>query len=398
MKYKISEITPIVGAHDCDLEKDCASEQLLTDSRSLSCPETVLEVDINAILHNYNVFRSKLRPETKLICMVKADGYGMGAGEIGRVLQKHQCDYLAVAITDEGRALRREGISMPVIVLNPEISDFNHLFENRLEPEVFSFRILDALIKETERHGITSYPVHIKIDTGMHRLGFQLEEIPELCRRLKSQGGLYVHSVFSHLAGSDSDKHDSFTVNQIEKFVKAVEMMEKELGRPLRKHILNSAGIERFTKYQFDGVRLGIGLYGISADDDADIKPVCTLKTSVLQIRNVPTGDSIGYGRRYVVNRDSRIAVVRIGYADGLDRGLSNGAGVFLIRGKRCPVVGNICMDICMADVTDTDAQEGDEVIVFGKELDVREMAGKLDTIPYEIFTSVSPRVKRIYI
>ncbi|MDR0844000.1 MAG: bifunctional UDP-N-acetylmuramoyl-tripeptide:D-alanyl-D-alanine ligase/alanine racemase [Tannerella sp.] len=360
--------------------------------------ETILEVNLDAIIHNYNYFRAKLRPDTKIVCMIKAFGYGVGSYELAKTLQEHRCDYLAVAVADEGEELRKEGISIPIMVMNPEFSSFNKLFEYQLEPEVYSFRLLDALVKETERCGITSFPIHIKIDTGMHRLGFQEKDIPELCERLRNQGGLPVRSVFSHLVGADSAEHDDFTREQIRKFTEAAETLEQGLGHPVLKHILNSAGIERFTEYQFDMVRPGIALYGVSAIDELkDLQTVSSLKTTILEIQDVPAGDSVGYGRKSFVERDSRIAVIPIGYADGLNRLLSNGVGEVVVRGKRCPVIGNICMDICMIDVTDVDAQEGDVVTVFGNELPVNEIARKLNTIPYEILTSVSPRVKRIY-
>lgn len=360
--------------------------------------ETVLEVNLDAVIHNYNYFRSKLNPETQIICMVKAFGYGAGSQELAKTLQDHRCDCLAVAVADEGEELRKGGISIPIIVMNPEFSSFNNLFEYRLEPEVYSFRLLKALIKETERRGITSFPIHIKIDTGMHRLGFQPNDVPEICQQLKNQEGLLVRSVFSHLAGSDSMEHDHFTLQQINTFTAAAHTLEKGLGYPVSRHILNSAGIERFTPYQFDMVRLGIALYGIGTQDNSkNLQSVSSLRTTILQIQNISAGDSIGYGRKSFVSRDSRIAVLPIGYADGLDRHLSNGIGEVFVNGKRCPVIGNICMDLCMIDVTDTEAQEGDIVEIFGNAIPVNEIAEKLDTIPYEILTSVSPRVKRIY-
>jgi alanine racemase len=360
--------------------------------------ETILEVNLDAIVHNYNYFRSILRPETKIVCMVKAFGYGVGSYELAKTLQERRGDYLAVAVADEGAELRKEGIFIPIIVMNPEFGSFNTLFEYRLEPEVYSFKLLDALVKEAERRGILSYPVHVKVDTGMYRLGFRPEDLPEVCRRLKNQNALYVRSVFSHLAGSDSAGHDEFTLQQIHTFASVAETVDKELEYPVIKHILNSAGIERFTEYQFDMVRLGIALYGISALADSEtLQPVCTLKTAILQIQEAPAGSSVGYGRNSYVRRPSRIAVIPIGYADGLDRRLGNGLGEVIIRGRRCPFVGNLCMDISMVDVTDTDAREGDEVTIFGNELPVGEIARKLDTIPYEILTSISPRVKRIY-
>jgi len=360
--------------------------------------ETILEVNLDAIIHNYNYFRSKLLPGTKIVCVVKAFGYGAGSYELAKTLQDHCCDYLAVAVADEGEELRKEGISIPVMVMNPEFSSFNKLFEYRLEPEVYNFLLLDALIKETGRRGITDFPVHIKIDTGMHRLGFQPEEIPELCSRLKRQTGLHVLSVFSHPAGSDSPEHDEFTIKQVQLFTAAADALEKGLGYPAIRHFLNSAGIERFPACQFDMVRLGIALHGIgTADDSTNLQPVSTLKTTILQIQHVAAGESIGYGRMSYVARDSRIAILPIGYADGLSRRLSNGAGHVIINGKRCPIVGNICMDTCMVDVTATDAREGDKAIIFGKELPVTELAQQSGAIPYEILTSVSPRVKRIY-
>ncbi len=359
--------------------------------------ETILEVNLSAIVHNFNVYRSKLKPETKMVCMVKASGYGVGSYELAKTLQEHHCDYLAVAVADEGAALRKEGITIPIIVMNPEFSSFNTLFEYNLEPEVYSFRLLNAMIRETERRGIIAYPVHVKIDTGMHRLGFQPDEVIALCERLKAQSGVRVRSVFSHLVGSDSYVFDDFTHEQIEKFQHAAAALEEGLEHKVIKHILNTGGIERFTEYQMDMVRLGIGLYGVSASGMAGLQTVSTLKTTILQIQHVPAGDSIGYSRRSYVNRDSRIAIIPIGYADGLDRHFSNGHGEVVVRGKRCPIIGNICMDACMVDVTDCDAEEGDSVIVFGKELPVEELSDRLKTIPYEILTSVSPRVKRIY-
>ena len=359
--------------------------------------ETILEVNLSAIVHNFNVYRSKLKPETKMVCMVKASGYGVGSYELAKTLQEHHCDYLAVAVADEGAALRKEGITIPIIVMNPEFSSFNTLFEYNLEPEVYSFRLLNAMIRETERRGIIAYPVHVKIDTGMHRLGFQPEEVVALCERLKTQSGVRVRSVFSHLVGSDSYVFDDFTHEQIEKFQHAAAALEEGLEHKVIKHILNTGGIERFTEYQMDMVRLGIGLYGVSASGMAGLQTVSTLKTTILQIQHVPAGDSIGYSRRSYVDRDSRISIIPIGYADGLDRHFSNGHGEVVVRGKRCPIIGNICMDACMVDVTDCDAEEGDSVIVFGKELPVEELSDRLKTIPYEILTSVSPRVKRIY-
>lgn len=360
--------------------------------------ETILEVNLDAIVHNFNYYRSKLNPETKMMCMVKAFGYGAGSYELAKTLQEHRCDYLAVAVADEGAELRKEGISIPIVVMNPELSSLNALFENHLEPEIYSFRMLDAFIKETERRGITSYPIHIKIDTGMHRLGFIPGDVPQLCERIQQQSGVSVRSVFSHLAGSDSFVFDDFTKQQFEIFDNVTETMEKTLDYKIIKHILNSAGIERFPEHQKDMVRLGIGLYGVSASGQKGLRNVSTLRTIILQIQNIAAGDTIGYSRKGIVNRDSRIAIIPIGYADGLDRHFSCGVGEVLIKGKRCPIIGNICMDTCLIDVTDiSDVEEGDSVIIFGENLPVAELSDKLKTIPYEIFTSISPRVKRVY-
>ena len=359
--------------------------------------ETTLEVNLDAIVHNFNFYRSRLNPETKMVCMVKASAYGAGSYELAKTLQEHRCDYLAVAVADEGEELRKAGITIPIMVMNPEFGSFNVLFENNLEPEVYSFRLLDAIIRETERRGITSYPIHIKVDTGMHRLGFQPGDMPAVCERLRQQSGVVARSVFSHLAGSDSSIFDDFTMEQIGKFQMAAKTLEEGLEYKVIKHILNTAGIERFPQYQMDMVRLGIGLYGVSASGLRGLRNVSTLKTTILQIQDVPKGDSIGYGRRSYVDRDSRIAIIPIGYADGLDRHFSNREGIVLINGQRCPIIGNICMDACMVDVTDIEAHEGDTVVIFGEGLEVNELSDRLHTIPYEILTSVSPRVKRVY-
>ncbi len=360
--------------------------------------ETVLEVDLDALVHNFNFYKSRISPQTKLICMVKANGYGAGALEIAKTLQYHRCAYFAVAVAEEGIELRKEGISTPIIVLNPEVNGFEELFSKDLEPEVYNFRILDAFIREAERRGITNYPIHLKIDTGMHRLGFLPAQIPELLERLKSQKGLKVKSVFSHLAASESWMFDSFTQEQIDIIDVAHREIGEKLGYPVWKHILNSAGIERFINAQWDMVRLGIGLYGVSASGLNGLKNVSTLKTTILQIQEIPNHETVGYGRKEALNRDAKIATIRIGYADGLDRKSGNRKGKVWINGKYAPIVGNVCMDLCMIDITGIDAKEGDSVIVFGENLPVLEVAESIDTIPYEILTSISPRVKRIYV
>ncbi|MDO5665220.1 MAG: bifunctional UDP-N-acetylmuramoyl-tripeptide:D-alanyl-D-alanine ligase/alanine racemase [Bacteroidia bacterium] len=360
--------------------------------------ETILEIDLDALVHNFNFYKSKISAQTKLICMVKANGYGTGAVEIAKTLQYHRCEYFAVAVAEEGVELRKEGISTPIIVLNPEVNGFEELFSRDLEPEVYNFKILEAFIHEAERRGITNYPIHVKIDTGMHRLGFLPSQLPELIDRLKLQKGLKVKSVFSHLAASESWTFDDFTQKQIDILDTVHKEIEKKIGYPVWKHILNSAGIERFPSAQWDMVRLGIGLYGVSASGLDGLKNVFTLKTTILQIKEIPNHETVGYGRKEALNRDARIATIRIGYADGLDRKFGNRKGEILINGKFAPIVGNVCMDLCMVDVTDIDAKEGDTVVIFGENLSVIKLAENIDTIPYEILTSVSSRVKRVYV
>jgi alanine racemase len=369
----------------------------ISDRLEKKVHETILEVNLDAIVHNFNYYRSLLNPDTKIIAMLKAFGYGVGAVEPAKTLQEYRCDYLAVAVADEGAELRKEGVSIPIIVMNPEPGSFNLLLDNLLEPEIYSFRLLERMIKETGRRGVTSYPIHIKIDTGMHRLGFQPADMVELCRMIRRQSGVTVCSVFTHLAGSDSPGFDAFSEQQAATFSRAAATLERGLERTLLKHILNSAGIERFPQHRMDMVRLGIGLYGVSSTAAGELQNVATLKTTILQTRDVPAGDSIGYSRKSYVARDSRIAVIPIGYADGLDRRLGNGVGEVWINNRLCPTIGNICMDTTMIDVTGTDAREGDPVVIFGSEYPITRLSEKLDTIPYEILTSISPRVKRIY-
>lgn len=360
--------------------------------------ETVLEVDLDAVVHNFNFYKSKVGHQQKLVCMVKANGYGAGAVEIAKTLQYHRCDYLAVAVAEEGIMLRKEGVSLPVIVLNPEVNGFEELFSNDLEPEVYNFRILEAFIKEADRRGITNYPVHVKIDTGMHRLGFMPEQMPELIQTLRAQKGLKVRSVFSHLAASESWLFDEFTHQQMETFRQVAAEIESALQYSVYKHILNSAGMERFPGNYWDMSRLGIGLYGVSASGLSGLKNVCTLRTTILQIKQVSSQETIGYGRKEKLERDARIATIRFGYADGLDRQFGNRKGRVLVNGKYAPIVGNVCMDLCMVDVTDIPAKEGDTVVLFGEGLSVVDLANSIGTIPYEILTSISPRVKRVYI
>ncbi|MDD3728569.1 MAG: bifunctional UDP-N-acetylmuramoyl-tripeptide:D-alanyl-D-alanine ligase/alanine racemase [Dysgonamonadaceae bacterium] len=360
--------------------------------------ETVLEVDLDALVHNFNFYKTKVAPNVKLISMVKANGYGAGATEIAKTLQYHRCRYLAVAIASEGVSLREDGITMPIIVLNSETNGFEELYDANLEPEVYNFRILKAFIKEAERRGVTDYPIHLKLDTGMHRLGFVRDEIPELIDILRKQKSLQVVSTFSHLAASESWVFDDFTEKQIDIFEEMSSQIERQLGCEISRHILNSAGIERFPDSQFDMVRLGIGLYGISASGINGLRNVCTLKTTILQIKTIKSNETVGYGRKEKLDRDARIATIRIGYADGLSRQFGNRKGKVLVNGEYAPIIGDVCMDLCMIDVTDIKADEGDSVIIFGENLSVVDLAESIQTIPYEILTAVSPRVKRIYI
>lgn len=360
--------------------------------------QTILEINLSALRDNLNRYRNNLPAGTKTVCMVKASAYGAGALEVGRTLQESKVDYLAVAVADEGAELRRDGITTGIIVMNPEPSSFRTLFSNKLEPEVYSFSMLRMLVQAAGREGITDYPVHIKIDTGMHRLGFLPHEVPQLIEELKHQDALTPRSVFSHFVGSDSDAFDSFSALQVQRFNLAADELQAAFSHHILRHICNSAGAERFPHVSFDMVRLGIGLYGISPiAEDATLHPISTLKTIILQIHDIPAGETVGYSRKGVLTRQSRIAALPIGYADGLNRKLGNGKGYCIIGGKPAPYVGNICMDVCMVDVTDIDCKEGDEVEIFGLNLPVTKVAQWLDTIPYEVLTSVSTRIKRVY-
>lgn len=379
----------------------------ITDALVQKVHETILEVNLSAVAQNLNYYRSFMRPETKMICMVKASAYGAGAVEIARTLQDHRVDYLAVAVADEGVELRRAGITANIMVMNPEMSSFHTLFEYHLEPEVYSFRLLDALSHTARREGITNFPIHIKLDTGMHRLGFDPKrEISELIQRLRSQKALIPRSVFSHFVGSDSDDFDNFSRQQWELFCGAADELQAAFSNHILRHICNSAGIEHFPERHCDMVRLGLGLYGVDPRGNKPdgenagnqrLVPISTLKTTILQIHEVPANETVGYSRKGHLTRDSRIAALPIGYADGLDRHLGRGNGYCLVNGQKAPYVGNICMDVCMIDVTDIPCQEGDTAVIFGPDLPPTVLADIIDTIPYEILTGVSPRVKRIY-
>ena len=370
----------------------------ITDRLEKKVHETILEVNLSAIVQNLNYYRSFMKPETKMVCMVKADAYGAGAVEVAKTLQDHNVDYLAVAVADEGVTLREKGITQGIMVMNPEMRSFSALFQYNLEPEIYSFRLLDALIYAAEHEGITNFPVHIKLDTGMHRLGFDPEkDIPQLIERLKRQTALIPRSVFSHFVGSDSDDFDDFSAKQYELFLKGSKQLQEAFPHPILRHICNSAAIEHFPDRHLEMVRLGLGLYGINSRNNQTIHNVSTLRTTILQIHDVKAGESVGYSRRTVLERDSRIASLPIGYADGLNRLLGNRKGYCLVNGQKADYVGNICMDVCMIDVTDIPCQEGDLATIFGDQLSPAELASRCGTIPYEILTGIAPRVKRIF-
>ena len=360
--------------------------------------ETTLEVNLSAVVNNLNYYRSFLNPETKMVCMVKADAYGAGAIEVAKTLQEHRVDYLAVAVADEGVTLRRAGITANIMVMNPEMTAFKTMFDYDLEPEVYSFRLLDALVKAARKEGITGWPVHIKLDTGMRRLGFDPEQdMDELIDRLKHQQAVIPRSVFSHFVGSDSDAFDEFSARQFQLFDEASQKLQSAFSHKILRHMDNSAGIEHFPNRQMDMCRLGLGLYGVNPRNNEMISTVSTLKTTILQLRHVKAGESVGYSRRTILDRDSVIGAIPIGYADGLNRLLGNRHGYCLVNGQKAEYVGNICMDVAMIDVTDIDCQEGDQVEIFGNNLPVTVLSDTIDTIPYEVLTGVSNRVKRIF-
>ena len=373
------------------------SEEVIAERILHQTHETILEVNLTALVDNVRYFRSLIPSTTRLTCMVKAFAYGAGSVEVSKALQQSKLvDYLAVAVADEGVELRKAGITLPIIIMDPEVAALDLIIENNLQPNIYSFQVLDDIIHAAETKGLESLPVHIKIDSGMHRLGFFLEDMPALIARLQGQKAVRVASVFSHLAGSDETEFDDFTHEQACYFSECAEQLSVALDYPIIKHICNTAGIERFPEYHFDMCRLGIGLYGLSFAG-ANLHNVCTLKTTILSVKMVGAGSTVGYGRHTQLTEPRQIAVIPIGYADGFDRRFSNYGGEVLVRGKRCPVVGNVCMDQAMIDITGTDAQVGDYAIVFGDNLPIEELADKLQTIPYEVLTSISRRVQRVY-
>lgn len=386
-----NELVLIKGARKFQFDR-------ITERLELKVHETILEVNLQAIADNLDRYRSMLKPENKIVCMVKASAYGSGAIEVSKTLQDRQVDYLAVAVADEGWELRKAGINTNIIVMNPERTSFNILFDQKLEPEIYGFHLLEELIRAAEHNGVTNFPIHIEIDTGMHRLGFAPSDMSELIKRLQKQSALIPCSVFSHFVGSDSDKFDEFSKNQMEQFNMAADALQEAFKHHIIRHVCNSSGIERFPQYHYDMVRLGLGLYGINPIDNKPLENVLTLKSTILQIRDVDVNETVGYSRKSVLARKSRIASIPIGYADGLNRHLGNGNAYCIVNGMKAEYVGNICMDVSMIDVTDIDCKEGDSVEIFGKNLPVHILSDILDTIPYEIISTISTiRVKRVF-
>ncbi len=398
----IQQLSTLNFDHETILIKGSRSFEFerISQALTLKAHETVMEISLNALLNNLNYYKSKLKPGVKVMAMVKAFSYGSGTFEVANMLQYNKVDYLTVAYIDEGVALRLAGINLPVMVLNPEVSAFDMLVEYKLEPEIFSFNLLDEFVKYSQLRNLSNYPVHLKIDTGMRRLGFEDFEIETLCDMLEENRYIKVQSVFSHLAASDAKEHDDFTKSQITSFEKAYKNIEDALGYKVIKHIVNTSGIIRWPRAHYNMVRLGIGLYGIDAATPASsnaLQPIATLKTSVSQVKKVVKNDTIGYNRNGSLQKDGKIATVRIGYADGYLRAFGNGVGTMMIKGNLVPTVGNISMDMCTLDVSNIDVKEGDEVIVFNEEQRIEELARQIGTIPYEILTNISQRVKRVY-
>ena len=361
--------------------------------------ETILEINLNSISHNLNYFKSKLAPDVKIMVMVKAFGYGNGGLEIAKLLEHHKVDYLGVAFADEGISLKNGGIKLPIMVLNPESTSFQSIIQYHLEPEIYSLKGLKAFLKIATEKNLKNFPIHIKLDTGMHRLGFEENTIEELISNLKYNPSVRVQSILSHMATSDDMQHYDFALSQIQLFEKLSSKLIKELNINPVRHILNTSGISNFPNAQYNMVRLGIGLYGVSNDrtEQKYLENVGTLKSIISQVRTIPAGDSVGYGRRFMAEKETKIATIPIGYADGISRLWGNEAGYVVIKNLKAPIVGSICMDMLMVNVTGIECKEGDSVIIFGESPTVTEMADVLKTIPYEILTSISQRVKRVF-
>jgi alanine racemase len=388
----INETILIKGARHFQFEEIVAALEEKTH-------ETVLEINLNSISHNLSFYKSKLKPTTKMMVMVKAFGYGSGGFEIAKLLEHHKVDYLGVAFADEGIALKNAGIMLPIMVLNPETTSFSAIIQYKLEPEIYSLKGLDAFLKIAENRKLKHFPIHIKLDTGMHRLGFEEENLAELIATLKGNKFVAVKSILSHMATSDDLEHQEFAHSQIDLFEKLSSKLMAELQiKPIR-HILNTSGITNFPQAQYDMVRLGIGLYGVSNDVEEQkyLENVGTLKSIISQIRIIQAGESVGYGRRFIADKPTKIATIPIGYADGISRHWGNGVGFVTINNQKATIVGSICMDMLMADITEINCKEGDSVIIFGESPTVTFMANQLQTIPYEILTSISQRVKRVF-
>lgn len=386
-----NEVILIKGSRDFSFER-------LTERLEQKRHQTVMEINLNALASNIHYLRSYLKPETKVLAMVKAFSYGSGSFEIAGLLQHIKVDYLGVAFADEGIELRRAGITLPIIVMNPEKRSFPLMIEYNLEPEIYSFSLLDDFAKVVEQEGLTDVSVHLKMDTGMYRLGFLPNEVPQLAAIIKQYSRLRIGSVFSHLVGSDDAGHDDFSALQIARFTEACSLLQQAVGYPFIRHILNTGGVERLAqKAQFEMVRIGIGMYGISAVQSPVMRQVATLKSYVSQIKSVKQGETVGYSRKGTMPADGRIAIVPVGYADGLDRRLSNGVGKMLVNGQLAPIIGNVCMDMCMLNITDLVVNEGDEVIIFGDDYPIWKISDAIGTIPYEVLTGISRRVRRVY-
>lgn len=363
--------------------------------------DTVLEINLNKLIHNINFYRSQVGKEVKMMCMVKATGYGSGSTEIAFTLQHHHVDYLAVAYADEGVELRKAGIHLPIMVMNPEESSYNDMIDYHLEPELFSFKVANEFLQALQLKAISEpYPVHVKLDTGMHRLGFEEYQLMELCSFLKKETELKVKSIFSHLVASDDKSFDEFTSQQVTSFKQMSSQIETALGYSTLKHICNSGAITRFKEAHFNMVRLGIGMYGVGFNEleKQQLENISSLKTKISQLKHLKSGDTVGYNRKGVITKDTVIATIPVGYADGFSRKLGNGNFSVLINGKYCSTIGNICMDMCMVDVTNIQCKEGDEVIVFETNEQLMQLSKSMETIPYEVLTNISSRVKRIYV
>ncbi len=385
-----NEVILLKGARIFEFEKIGKLLELQTH-------QTVLEVNLDAISHNLNEFRRYLNPGTRIMAMVKAFAYGAGPAEISALLEYHRVSYLAVANADEGVELRNSGVTLPVMVMNPDPSAYEILIKYSLEPEIYSLPSLDQFLSIASKNGLINYPVHIKIDSGMHRLGFMPEDIDSLVTKLGNQEFVKVVSVFSHLAASENPSFDKFTHHQVDVFLKTADRINEATGYPFLRHILNSSGIVRFPQYQFDMVRPGIGMYGVGHFEGLNLKPTGRFLTRISQVKRLKAGEPVGYGCADVSDNDRTIAILPVGYADGLNRKLGNKNGNLYIKGSRVPIIGNVCMDMCMADITGLDIDTGDEAEVFGEKISIEEIAGICQTIPYEILTSIPRRVKRVF-